>query len=37
MKENPFWVAVAVGWILMLIVGVTLALALGLWTLIGAF
>ena len=35
--DNPFWIGVLVVWILMLIVGLTLALALGIWTLIGAF
>ncbi len=34
---NPFWIGVFVVWILMVIVGFTLALALGIWTLIGAF
>ncbi len=37
MRDNPFWVGVLVVWILMLIVSVTLALALGIWNLIGAF
>jgi hypothetical protein len=37
MRSNPFWVAVFVVWIVMLIFGFTLALALGIWTLIGAF
>ncbi len=34
---NPFWLGIFFVWILMLIMGVTLALALGVWTLIGAF
>ncbi len=37
LRSNPFWVAVIIVWILMLIVGFTLAIALGIWTLIGAF
>jgi hypothetical protein len=37
LRSNPFWVAVFVVWIVMLIVGFTLALALGIWFLIGAF
>jgi hypothetical protein len=37
LRSNPFWVAVFVVWIVMLIAGLTLALALGIWTLIGAF
>jgi hypothetical protein len=37
LRSNPFWVAVFVVWIVMLIAGFTLALALGIWTLIGAF
>ncbi len=34
---NPFWIGVIVVWILMLVVGFTLAIAFGIWTLIGAF
>ncbi len=37
LRDNQFWVWVFIVWILMLIVGFTLALALGIWTLIGAF
>ena len=37
MRENPFWVGVLVVWILLAVVIVTLALALGIWTLIGEF
>jgi hypothetical protein len=36
-KDSPFWVGVIVIWLIMVIVGVTLALALGIWNLIGAF
>jgi len=36
-KDSSFWIGVIVVWILMVIVGVTLALALGIWHLIGAF
>ncbi len=34
---NPFWIAIAVVWILMLVAGLTLALALGIWNLWLAF
>ncbi len=34
---NPFWVAIAVVWILMVVVALTLALALGIWNLWQAF
>jgi hypothetical protein len=37
MKESPFWLPVIVVWLLLLVVGVTLTLALGIWNLIGAF
>ncbi len=34
---NPFWIAIAVIWILMVVVALTLALALGIWNLWLAF
>jgi len=36
-RESHVWVAVAAVWLLMAAVGVTLALALGIWNLIEAF
>jgi hypothetical protein len=36
-SRQPFWVAVFVVWIVMGIVGVTLAIALGIWNLWQAF
>lgn len=37
LRSNPFWIAVLMIWIVMLIIGVTLALALGIWNIWQAF
>ncbi len=34
---NPFWIGIAVVWILMVVVALTLALALGIWNIWQAF
>ncbi len=37
LRSNPFWVVVFIVWIVMLIFGFTLALALGIWNIWQAF
>jgi len=35
--DNSFWLAMIAAWVVMACAGITLALALGIWNLIGAF